>query len=524
MQAKRLNYSVLIASMLIGALLSVWLGKDLNWDLANYHYYNPYALLHGRYTFDYWPAGVHTFFNPTLDLLTYFLITHLPPLLIGFLLGALQGITIWLIFRLALLFLPPEENHPTFAVLLAGIGAYCPQFLTGIGTHFGDLNTGLLVLIAIYLQIKFFQAPQTQLRLLLASGLFCGMAVGLKLTTSFYLVGAGCALLISSTRPLREGFYWGMSAVFGIVLTGGYWMLFLWDKFHNPVFPFFNAIFHAPGFPLINWHDVRFLPKTLWQAIFYPAYFAWGSSKTDDIAYHDLRFLFAYILFLSVGVQWIWQKLKRKKVVWLREKKWFICFFLLSYLSWEVGFSYMRYAVILAMLTPLVIYLLFNQLMQRFLPKFILLTAIYYSIVLSVATATTERAPWDNRPYFGINIPTQILAQPRATVLLAVQDYQHMNDSPLSLAYLIPSFPAQWRFIGVPYIVHSTQNTLAPELVKIIAQAAGPFYLLATEDVMPGLRALTQQLGMGSQGQCQVIPITRRIFCNKQVLLCPMRR
>jgi hypothetical protein len=30
------------------ALLAVLLGKDLNWDLLNYHFYNGYALLTGR--------------------------------------------------------------------------------------------------------------------------------------------------------------------------------------------------------------------------------------------------------------------------------------------------------------------------------------------------------------------------------------------------------------------------------------------------------------------------------------------
>ncbi|KTF40250.1 hypothetical protein [Xanthomonas translucens] len=37
-----------IAVALLGALLSLLLGQDANWDLRNYHLYNGYAALHGR--------------------------------------------------------------------------------------------------------------------------------------------------------------------------------------------------------------------------------------------------------------------------------------------------------------------------------------------------------------------------------------------------------------------------------------------------------------------------------------------
>ena len=49
------------------------LGQDRNWDLANYHLYNPHALLGGRYGFDIAPAQLQTWHNPMLDVPLYLL-------------------------------------------------------------------------------------------------------------------------------------------------------------------------------------------------------------------------------------------------------------------------------------------------------------------------------------------------------------------------------------------------------------------------------------------------------------------
>ncbi len=39
-------------------------GKDLNWDLLNYHYYAPYQLLAGRLEQDFFAASAQSYLNP----------------------------------------------------------------------------------------------------------------------------------------------------------------------------------------------------------------------------------------------------------------------------------------------------------------------------------------------------------------------------------------------------------------------------------------------------------------------------
>src|SRR5262245_58134644 len=67
----------LLLCLLIAATISVLLGQDANWDLRNYHLYNPYAFLTGRFWTDLMPAGLQSNFNPLLDLPYYLLATGL---------------------------------------------------------------------------------------------------------------------------------------------------------------------------------------------------------------------------------------------------------------------------------------------------------------------------------------------------------------------------------------------------------------------------------------------------------------
>src|SRR5262245_55289396 len=79
--------------------LAVVLGQDANWDLRNYHWYNPYALLTGRFEFDLAPAS---YYNSILDVPLYLLAQHAPARVCGLLLGVVQGLNFIPLYVLAL--------------------------------------------------------------------------------------------------------------------------------------------------------------------------------------------------------------------------------------------------------------------------------------------------------------------------------------------------------------------------------------------------------------------------------------
>ena len=60
------------------ALCAAWTvlaGKDVNWDLLNYHYYVPYQLLAGRLEQDFFAASAQSYLNPVGYLPFYLMVS-----------------------------------------------------------------------------------------------------------------------------------------------------------------------------------------------------------------------------------------------------------------------------------------------------------------------------------------------------------------------------------------------------------------------------------------------------------------
>jgi hypothetical protein len=128
-----------------GALALV-LGQDTNWDLRNYHWYNPYAFLTGRFALDIGPAHAATFYNPLLDVPVYLLAQALPAKAVGFLLGTVQGLNFVLLFALlrALIVAPSPAQRSGFAAVVAGVGMSGGGHLSLVGTTFNDVSLAVI--------------------------------------------------------------------------------------------------------------------------------------------------------------------------------------------------------------------------------------------------------------------------------------------------------------------------------------------------------------------------------------------
>src|SRR5579871_4265526 len=126
------------------AALAVAFGQDSNWDLRNYHWYNPYAFLTGRLSHDLGVAHLATFYNPLLDIPTYLAGSVLPARVMGAILGFVQGLNFFLLYGLANRVLAPitpgwQQDHRRLAAAGVGlIGMLGGGHLALVGTTFND--------------------------------------------------------------------------------------------------------------------------------------------------------------------------------------------------------------------------------------------------------------------------------------------------------------------------------------------------------------------------------------------------
>ena len=222
---------------LLFGLLSLALGQDDNWDLKNYHLYNAYALLNGRLGVDLAPGQWQSYFNPTLDLLYYGLMTALPAPLAGFVMGVLHGLNFLLVLAIVRLLLPAPvaadiADRQRLPLLLALAGLLGAGFLAELGNSMGDNMMALLVLSSLYLLLAHWPRwtpaafDRRALALLLASGLVMGLGTGLKLTNATYALALCLALLALDGgfwHRIRLAFVFGIGVLAGLAATAGHW-------------------------------------------------------------------------------------------------------------------------------------------------------------------------------------------------------------------------------------------------------------------------------------------------------------
>lgn len=521
----RLQLHTLIPGMLLCGILSVFFGKELCWDLANYHFYNPYALLYGRSGMDYWPAcNIHQYINPAIDLLTWFLIQSFTPRMAEFILGALSGLNLWLLFLIARFFLQKERFPSLFALSFALLGLCGSTTLPGIGSFQNDNLICILVLGFVLLQL--------QERMFLA-GMLLGLGFGLKLTAGIYIAGGIAATLLmpyAFKDKCKFIFMMGLGIFIGMIITGGYWMLRMWQEHHNPFFPFLNL---SSG----GWRDTRFLPKDVWQTIFYPFYFSFDG-RTADAPFRDFRFAVVYVLVVmaafSLSAAWLGrlQSLARhqtlvgnkSKIRSRRQSIFFFSFFILSYLIWQHFFSIARYLAPLEMLAPLMIYLLLKELIKTAILRTIILFSLFSWLLLTLSPIARIRAPWYETSFFNVKMPASVTNTPEATVLMAFPAYV-LNVNPRPQSYLIPFFPFAWHFIGIPFL--NEKYMLDKHTVKTITtKLENPkiLFLLTTDRNMPELFKAAGKFGLSPNGKCEKITSDRQAVTHQDVLLCPIRK
>ena len=357
-------------------ILSIKLEADYNWDLRNYHFYSPYAVLNDRLNIDHNAAGLQTTINPTLDILTtYPLLRYTTPTIFCFILGGFQGVNFLLLMMISLEFLRKEYfAHKSlcflFSLLAAVAGVMGALSFSEIGTTFADLTLSVLNLISIYIviRINWQQDLKNNKIYLIFCGLMIGLSAGLKLTNIIYLFGLLITFILVFIRKyLNKSIVVCFSALTGFVIAHGWWSIYLWEEYRNPIFPFFNSIFKSERYPITSVIDKRFLPIGLIQKIFYPFFFSHGT-YTAEPGFIDFRFPLAYICLILLLTKLILNLMQgepqRIRIPKIMVFLW--GFTIISYVLWQYEFSIQRYAITIELLLPLLIFVTLLQVVPRY--------------------------------------------------------------------------------------------------------------------------------------------------------------
>lgn len=336
-----------------------WAGKDINWDLVNYHFYGPSLFLGERWQKDFFAASIQSYLNPAVYV-PFFLMVNFEwnDFLIAGVLSSFHFLSIvlcWVLF--GKIIEPKEKKEIALFLIAASLALACPLLLLLLGSTFSDPVTAPLILAALL----FLISDPTKPFFVFLSGFLVGVAVGFKLTNGAFAIGLGVTLFLQLffNRSSFRGIcilltLLALGGMGGFLLIHGYWSWKLWIEFGNPFFPFFNGIFESPDYPLNNIHDLRFLDSGFWGAFTLP--FDMARSETwvyNEASTPDIRF--AALVLLVVPI--FFKLLTRRSQIVNREK-WgkhknlaaVSIFFITSYFVWALSSRIGRYALPLLIL------------------------------------------------------------------------------------------------------------------------------------------------------------------------------
>lgn len=517
-RARALTLALYVGTPLGYGIVSVLIRQDHNWDLLNYHHYNPWAWLNARRGHDIdaaiLPGG---YFNPLLHLPFYLAYAALPPKLVGFLVGAIQGLNAILLYWIARAALPGDDT-PQRTVLALGtalIGTIAAGNLGQIGASFGDNILSLFILGA--LAILAIHARNARPADAALAGLLLGLAAGLKPTMGLYAPGLGLACLALAAPVQRRivlGAILATGAVAGWSITGGFWAIDLWRSFGNPLFPFFNDVFKSPWAAIDPHKNLIYLPKTWIDALTLPWRYPFNPRLVGEIRFTDLRIPILYSLAWIALFAAIWN---RGLPGLTRGGKVVLVMLAGSFAGWLWMFAIYRYLITVELLAPLGILLLILLLVRT--P---VLRLVAGGIFLLVALATLRVGSWGHVPWqperFGVVAPA--LADPANTMVLLP------GTEPT--AFVIPSFPNKVRFVRVSrWILDSPDPPTGLEQLaySTVATHRGPFFAIFRQtergiaDGALALRGLRIPIAT-----CPELAVKAEAGKRDKLVFCPVER
>jgi hypothetical protein len=486
------NAALLVVSVALAWIAALRLQQDANWDLQNYHFYDPWAWL-GRRSLD-WDiaaAQLQTFHNPLADVPFYLLVAAgTDPRLITAWLALPTGIAAYCFVRVAWrLFADLRDAQRIGATLAAtAIGFTGAMGVGQLGSTTDEWLVSAFTIASLGLLLRATStSPRARTTSSLLAGLLMGIASGLKLTAATYAVGLCVAIVARralNRDDARAALAYCAGVAGGLVAALGPWCYQLWSHFGNPLFPYGNRWFRSPWWDIDAVLPGRFGPHTVGDALLLPfKLLAPTPGFVSEMPYVDARLPIVYLLGLIVVgghlLRIVQQRTRASPPVVATDDRpasfattadgWRLAAtaFVASFVVWAVLHSILRYAIPLEMLSGLLIVGLIGYLLRP------ANATIAIGCVIAALAATTVWSDWGRvrfgRTWFDVTVPA---IDPHALVLLTV-------DAPI--AYVLPFFPPDARHVGIRNNINdpSRRNRLADSVNAVVRDHRGPLYALS---------------------------------------------
>jgi hypothetical protein len=208
--ARRTRFAQWALGIAIFFIIAIAQGYDLSWDVQAYHFYNGFAVVHGKIWSNIQVAMQASYFSPLLDIPFYLLVANLPATVVPLVLAFVQSLLYPLLFLLGWEVLAPifgaSRGLLFVAMLLAIVAVAAPVNILEIGGASGDNTTAVPAIGAtLLLMSRGMNRPARRVLYWAGAGALAGLAARLKLTNLPLALGIAVALPCGTAgAPTRQ--------------------------------------------------------------------------------------------------------------------------------------------------------------------------------------------------------------------------------------------------------------------------------------------------------------------------------
>lgn len=354
---------------------------DRSFDTVNYHLYNQMEPFADKVNNDFFPSSfIQSFSYAYPDRIFY---------IFRYILGYRLGVVLNYLLVILLYYQVKNILKTTFQIktitvnIFATIITLTLSIIDIIDSYYVDLMS-LVMLMEIF-QVVFYgvmlTADHKTNRMVISwLGLLSGITFAIKISNMFFVLALAVFYIVINFKNFKYIHLDGYILFFVLFCTPC--VLYVIDTFiqtGNPVFPFYNSLFKSPYYPLSNWSDQRFGPKTFLQTIFWPIYIVFHPGKAYELAMLEPMWGIGYAFSWIYVSYSIFCKLKKRKTHQRKLVFAILCIMLnLTWAKFVLGF--VRYGLFVLVLNNIFVFVMLYDVFRNrkiFLTTLIIVTLTY---------------------------------------------------------------------------------------------------------------------------------------------------
>ncbi len=322
---------------------------DMSTDVISYHLFNGLrGLSHPLTPFlptEFYPVGIANI-PSGLDS-----VNTVVRLVLGYRLGTILSlfsmvvIAIMLYKILSLVLTENKRNFNAFWGLLLVNSLIVLELYFQLATYFIDNLNSALLLILLYSCLRLVYRKSLPTSWLVGLYLALGVTISLKLTNIPFALPMVAILAWHSLKDIKKpSVSTGIKKLVLVVLVA-IPILPLWianyNASSNPVFPFYNKVFHSPYYPAVSYTDTTFGGRNLPERLLWPI-----SSLRDQLRlgephhiYNDYKLVICWLVGLVLLALYA-----RRKITLSQQEVLVVAYFMVSLFLWGLLFGINRYA------------------------------------------------------------------------------------------------------------------------------------------------------------------------------------